>query len=565
MGAVSGCGRPLAPPAADLAAVRAALPAERARLALIGLDGADWDVILPLIEQGRLPVLGSLVSRGASGVLRSIRPTISPALWTTVVTGVHPERHGVRDFVYRRPGSYEQPLADSTIRERLALWNILSGLGLSVGVLDWYATWPAEPVNGFVVSDRMGDGGEGLAAASHPAPEHLAALLDPASLPEAGELPALERITGRFTQLPAGLAHALEDDIRRSRQARALYRQYRPDLFVFYYKGIDAVSHFYWKHHQPDPQVYGSIDPADTALLGPIIPLYYELCDQLLGAFLAELDPRTNVVVVSDHGFRACGRPDSYLFDIERLCSMLGLLEFEDPSMVTRRAGRRYRMSATRVFPHEGTKIVMPLGEREIPLYLNLAGREPEGLVDRARLPDELRRIRERLLALRTDLDTRVFADVRVPDLAGGPAGRQQPPDLYVRVNREIVFDHDLLIDGRRYPIHETFLWEYAEVSGTHRDDGILIAAGPGVRAGVELQPAGLLDVAPTLLALLGVPVPEDFEGRAIRAMLVHPEPAGPRVASYETLIPRTAPPPPGAAPIDEAARAKLRALGYVQ
>jgi len=564
LAAGSACGPP-APPPADLAAARAAVPAARSRLVLIGLDGADWSVIRPLIERGRLPALGSLVSRGASGVLRSIPPTISPALWTTVMTGVRPELHGVRDFVYRRPGSYDQPLADSTIRERLALWNILSGLGLSVGVLDWYATWPADPVNGFIVSDRASDGGAGLAGAFHPAGEPLAGLLDPARWPEPGRLPALEQITGRFAEVPPGLAHALEDDLRRQRQALALYRQYRPDLMAFYYKGIDAVSHFYWKHHEPDAEIYGTIDPEQTALLGPIIPLYYELCDQLLGAFLAELDAATNVVVVSDHGFRASGRPDSYLFDIERLGALLGWLEFEDPAMATRRAGRRYRMGATRVFPHEGTKIVMPLGAREVPLYLNVAGREPEGVIDPARLPAELQAIRTRLLALRTDLDTPVFSEVRVPDAPAPGAGRQQPPDLYARVNREIAFDHDLVIDGRPYPLHATFLWEYADVSGTHRDDGILIAAGPGVRAGVALEPAGLLDVAPTVLALLGVPVPEDFEGQPIRALLAGPLRPGPRVVSYEPLIPRSAPAALSATPLDAQAREKLRALGYVQ
>ncbi len=89
----------------DLAAVRDSIPAPRQKIVLIGLDGADWQVARPLMEQGRLPVLSALVAGGASGELTSIPPMISPALWTTVVTGVGRERHGIHDFVYKERGT----------------------------------------------------------------------------------------------------------------------------------------------------------------------------------------------------------------------------------------------------------------------------------------------------------------------------------------------------------------------------------------------------------------------------------------------------------------------------
>jgi hypothetical protein len=154
---VVGCGGG-ADEATDLAAIVESLPRPAPRILLIGLDGADWSVARPLMDEGRLPTLASLVQAGASGELRSIEPMISPALWTSGATGVRPEAHGIRDFVYRERGSYAQPIVNSSVRERLAVWNLLSALGLSVGVVDWYATWPAEKVNGLIVSDRINRG-----------------------------------------------------------------------------------------------------------------------------------------------------------------------------------------------------------------------------------------------------------------------------------------------------------------------------------------------------------------------------------------------------------------------
>jgi hypothetical protein len=167
----------------DAATLHDALPFPRPKVVVIGIDGADWNVIRPLIDRGRLPALASLVREGATGDLESIPPMNSPALWTTVATGVGRERHGIRDFVYKTPGSYSQPVVNSTIRERLALWNILSELGYKVGVLNWYASWPAEEVNGFVISDRLGTLGPETEAGTYPPWERLANVLSPDKLP----------------------------------------------------------------------------------------------------------------------------------------------------------------------------------------------------------------------------------------------------------------------------------------------------------------------------------------------------------------------------------------------
>ena len=142
--------------------------------------------------------------------------------------------------------------------------------------------------------------------------------------------------------------------------------------------------------------------------------------------------------------------------------------------------------------------------------------------------------------------------------------GRQEP-DLYLRVNPRIAFDYEVLIDGRPYSLFDAFVWEYGNISGTHRTEGILVARGPTIRRGVEIRGANLLDIAPTVLHLAGVPVPGDFDGEPLSSMFVDSGVAsGLHVVSYETLIDHQHA-VVNDTPIDEEYRERLRALGYVQ
>jgi predicted AlkP superfamily phosphohydrolase/phosphomutase len=558
---VSGCGGG-GDEAHDLATVVASIPRPAPKIVLIGLDGADWNVVRPLMADGRLPVLSSLVAHGASGDLRSLEPMISPALWTTVVTGVGPERHGIRDFVYKQPGTYAQPIVNSSLRKRLALWNILSGLDMTVGIVDWYATWPAEPVNGFIVSDRIKTMGTEAEGVTYPPSAALEDAL--VSLPPLGEHPALARLTRVGDSLPAGLDKALKEDLYRYRLAKSLYRAHRPDFFAFYLKGLDAVGHFYWQYFDPDEQTFGEVDKRDIARFGSIIPDYYELCDQLLGDFVELLDDDATILIVSDHGFRSFGRPDNLIFDLDRLFALMGLLEFEDPALAAERSHRGIRMAATRAYTHEGTKIVSAFGRRDRPVYLNVAGRDPDGVIDADGWLEARANIVTRLESLRTDLDSRVFSHVRVNDGAADDAA-QQEPDLYLRVNPEIAFDYDVMIDGRPHSLSDVFFWEYGNISGTHRQNGILVARGPSIRPGVKVDEASLLDIAPTILRLAGAPVPGDIDGKVLHSMFVaHDEVNRLRVASYEGMIEREVSLVDTIA-IDEEYRDRLRALGYVQ
>jgi len=124
------------------------------RVLLIGVDAATWDVMRPLIAAGRLPTLGRLVREGWSGTLLSLEPTLSPAIWTTIATGNSPKRHGIMGFMAKSPDGEDIPVT-SNLRRSESLWTIASRYGRRVNVVGWYVTWPVEPVNGVMVSDRF--------------------------------------------------------------------------------------------------------------------------------------------------------------------------------------------------------------------------------------------------------------------------------------------------------------------------------------------------------------------------------------------------------------------------
>ena len=121
----------------------------------IGLDGADWQLLDDYIAAGSMPNLARLVREGTSGVLETIRPPLSPLIWTSMMTGVSPLDHGILDFVQFDPKTGAKEPITSSLRRAPAIWNMASASGKRVAALGLWATYPAEAVNGTIVSDRL--------------------------------------------------------------------------------------------------------------------------------------------------------------------------------------------------------------------------------------------------------------------------------------------------------------------------------------------------------------------------------------------------------------------------
>jgi len=283
-------------------------PPTKMRVLLVGLDGASWNVLQPMLDRGALPNLQRIVDEGVSGPIESDLPCLSIVLWTSVATGKLPEQHGIHDWSYIDPETGEKGLMGSGRRLVPALWNIASEAGLRVGFVNWWATWPAESVSGFIVSEQLTrtKPGEVLERGAYPE-----SLVEELGIDEELEWSWLTR------QLDAGSLKVLSDRNApsasfedRMRQAHFLYDQdYRgeiaafhlltnephPQLLGYLSRKIDIASHYMW-------QFSDEKSPSDQELSELLEPVYrYE--DELVGRLLDEAGPDVNVIILSDHGF----------------------------------------------------------------------------------------------------------------------------------------------------------------------------------------------------------------------------------------------------------------------
>jgi len=453
----------------------AADPAELAGLAhetgtkvlIVGIDGATFTVMDPLLAAGRLPNLQRLLDEGAGGVLKSQPPMISPALWTTLLTGKQRDDHGIHDFTRtgfgervkrgwkKITGREPKPtLVSSSDRDVSALWNWTGIFGRTAGFQGWWASWPAEVVNGWMISDRITRSswtawtdGRIVDQFTHP-PDLVAELIplvvDPRD-PPLDEIAALVQLTDAereemlaaeapiFAHGPSVFKYAYCTQRSLENIALHMLAKEQPDLMGVFLIANDPVCHTFWHYYEPER--FAGVDPRDAARLGKLIPAIYEHNDRYLGELLASVDPGTVVLVVSDHGFEASG-----------------------------------------IVPE-------PVSRSE-------------------------------------------FQELRAEARKSGTVAVGQ--------------------------------------SGQHHTDGVIIAWGPGIVQPGRIE-AQLVDIAPTVLALLGLPVPEDLAGRVLTEIFV-PEylAAYPpvNIPSYEPYVRRQVVAPSAAE--DAELTRQLRALGYV-
>ncbi len=306
------------------------------RLVLIGLDGADWEILDPLMRQGRLPNLARLVAAGTRADLRSYDPMISPLLWTTMVTGVGPDVHGVADFQAIDEATGRRIPITSRFRKVKALWNILGDAGLDSAFVAWWASYPAEKVRGYQVSNLVAfetvrpkpPGAPPPSGITYP-PAYFAEisprLISAADLTyeevrgilriDRGEFEKARREVlepaaadadeeGRnrkTAQLPVPLALSILTGSRNYATIGADLARRRLPLTAVYFEGIDMMGHRF-QHCMP-PRM--AICPgADFARYKDAVTAFYARQDALIGEILEAAGPDATVMVVSDHGFR---------------------------------------------------------------------------------------------------------------------------------------------------------------------------------------------------------------------------------------------------------------------
>lgn len=487
---------------------------------LVGIDGASWVAIEDLWSQGRLPHLRALAEQGVRTDLQPVAD-ISPVIWTSFVTGVSPERHGITDFLL--PTTEGDLPVSSTMRKVPAIWNMLTKLDRRVAVLSWWVSWPAEKVNGVVVSDRALK----LSQDAVYPPELATQLQDIiAGTPEPRD-DSLQAEIARQDEVIGTLAQQLIRD--------------RFDLMLIYLRSPDVVSHPYWKYFQvPETE---TVESEKIERYGERVPRAYEAVDRIVGELVAAAPSDANFIIASDHGFMPVeGEQYRMLVDLNRVLEHLG-----------------YLVTSEGEIDWQQTRAVTwnsPAGVPDKLVRLGVTDRDPSGPVT----PDEVGGVIEELsrdLGKVVHRNGSPLFSVREPTRMQAKQGADLVVVVHKRKNVKPVFFDGVEIPGVMLSVEE--------LTGTHSVDtpGIFIAAGPDIDRGFHARAIHSLDITPTLLFALGLPVADDFDGKARRRLFSedfrdrHPLTTIPTWGVSETGE-------AASSEIDEELKKELRALGYI-
>jgi hypothetical protein len=298
-----------------------------APILLYAVDGLEWSVMEPLIEQGRMPVMAELMRRGSYGYLDTIEPTWSPVIWTTMATGKLPQDHGIEGFVYRvGPGEDGQRFYTSGHRATKAFWNILSDYDRTVNCLGWWMTYPAEPINGVMVAQTnttavlhnsenallKGTVLRGVEDQVFP-PERQDEVMDVLDHTDATFDSLLATMFGAVPEAATEFTRVLWEQSQWAFRADAVYLAVAKrllasrapfDVLAVYVGGTDVAAHRFWQYAYPQ-QFEHPPDAGEIASFGRVMPDYYVQVDRALGELINAAPENTTVIVVSDHGHHA--------------------------------------------------------------------------------------------------------------------------------------------------------------------------------------------------------------------------------------------------------------------
>lgn len=292
---------------------------------IIGIDGAGWNLIDPLLEEGFLPNIKYLKDKGGSGTLETIRPVKSSVIWTSIATGKSMVKHGVVDWTYINNNNIEVPYRQSERRVK-AVWNIIGELGWKVGVINWFITFPPEEVNGYMISEEFRHfGRRDFSKVSVTYPKNLLGKLEFArfnrkefqTVIEEESLPNFkDRHSGYGggSRLVQNYDNFVLQDKTIDLTSLYLYKRFPVDLFLSYFRLIDVVSHFACAYIAPEllakgveEEKKGKVTSATLAQIDQdfsrVMEPVYSYSDRVLGKFLERLGPQSTVIVVSDHSF----------------------------------------------------------------------------------------------------------------------------------------------------------------------------------------------------------------------------------------------------------------------
>ena len=514
------------------------------KVAVIGLDGATIGLIDTWVKEGKLPNLTGLMRKGVYGRLESVPNMNSAPAWTSMMTGKNPGKHGIYYFYEKIFGTYDIRYLNGGDRKSETIWTILSRAGKKVGVINVPMTYPAEEVNGFMIA---GVDAPGIDSPGAVYPAHLHNDL-------------VNKINNYVIQpgMPGLVAaNKLDEALKRGFQAidarleASLYfmNKFEWDFFMVVFCEIDAAQHLFWKYMDAD---YAGYDHEGAKKYGDVIYKFYKKCDDALGKLLSALPPDTTVIIHSDHGAGPAEKGPCYL---NSFLEHIGLLEFKKGNsyglkgnfagfkrcffqkaftLVQKHTSRQTKENLLKLFPKLRDKIetgrffsninwskTRMFGESSrIELWVNQKGREKYGIVEPCDGYDQLINYVTRELYRWRDPQTgkKVVRKVlRKEEIYHGDYAHTAP-DLLILFNNDLIVSGIALVDEEsgKLIIAETpeGIEDHSGLSGVHTDNGFFVISGSNIKSGIKLEGVNIVDLAPTILSLMGQAIPADMDGK---------------------------------------------------
>ncbi len=499
------------------------------KLLIIGIDGATFDLVSPWVEAGHLPNLGRLMGGGVHGKLASTLPPVTSPAWPTFMTGCNPGKHGVFDFI--QPTGSDFSLVNATKIKQPTIWQRLSDAGFRVGVLNVPVTYPPQPLNGFMISG----------------------ILSPLDGQICYPVDLIDRYKGELgnyrvapsIQYKPGIEADYIQDIRGLIRAHGewalhLMRVETWDVMMVHFIALDIMMHALWRfmdhaHPRYEPSPY------EDAIRDA-----YQLVDDYIGRILELLPADASVMVMSDHGFG----PLQNIVNLNIFLLQHGLLKLSGDAMTRAKAAAFHRgitpagiyqvlervglqNLATRVSKETRNQVVgrflsfenVDWGETVAysmghvgQIYLNVAGREPNGIVTAGEYEQRRQEVIGALSDLKDENGRSLISKIILREETYHGPYAEYGPDLHL-----IIDDYNMIA----FPLFATdgkvITRQIRGDSGCHRREGIFIAHGPAIRSAQVMAEANILDLAPTIMHMLGEAVPRIMDGRVLQEIFDSP------------------------------------------
>lgn len=514
------------------------------KLVLIGLDGATFRVIKPLCDEGKLPNLERLITKGAHGVLESTFPPVTGPAWTAQATGKNPGKTGVFDSL-RRTSEHNfdtKPFSSADIRKAGAYWDYLSNAGVRVGVVNYPFLYPPYEINGVMVSGLGSNPQDEICY-----PRELKQLL----IKKCGDYRILVPVSDpKYTKDPPLFTKHILELLEINHKTLELLLQSDLEALIFVISASDLAQHYMWRYIDPSQPYY---QKEEAAKYRQAFVKIWQRIDDILGSTLKAIPQSANVLIASDHGFG----PHQSSFYTNSWLEEQGY------------AYRKNTIARARKLQGAGANLVRRISPR---LYYKLIKLANSGKIPKIPAASEVDM--ERSLAfspVNASLTGQIYINrpiisrynnIQSVDAIRGEIVEKlektchdlglclkvySPADLYRGQYLNLIPDILFEIDDFECSIFFGFRQSSfqrppanAIHSGIHKKEGIFIAYGSDISRGATVEGAKIYDIAPTILHMFGLPVPADMDGRVLTEIFREDsEPAQRKVRYQEVDVER--------------------------